>query len=272
MKGKTIILLSALLLWHLGMAAQDSLGVRVHSTMFGGGFTDVYDTYLSPYRYTGGEVRVVRETYRKTKMVDGKVSVQTLVDVNLGYTDNRAGNAHEVTGGLRGAWNWFYPFLDKGFAGHRHLRLLAGGGLNGYLAGIYNTRNGNNPGQGKLNLMTDLSGMAEYDFRLSGKPMSLRYQLTMPLIGAAFSPNYGQSYYEMFSLGNYDRNVVFAWMGNMPSLSHLLTLDFPVSRSVIRIGYRGEFNQSTWNGLRYHQYSNCLMIGWVKTFGKTTAK
>lgn len=266
MKRSVIILLLTLLV-PVVASAQDSLGVRIHSTMFGVGMTDVYDTYLSPYRYTGGEVRMTRETYRMTKMLEGKVSVQTLVDVNLGHADNRAGNAHELFVGLRSSWNWFYPFLDMALPSDQHLRLLAGGGLNGYLGGIYNTRNGNNPAQAKLNLMTDLTGMAEYDFRLFRKPMNLRYQIVMPFIGVAFSPNYGQSYYEIFSLGNYDRNAVFAWMGNMPSLCHLLTLDFPVSKSVIRVGYRGEFNQSTWNNLRYHQYSNCFMVGWVKTFG-----
>lgn len=250
----------------ISISAQDSLRVRKHSTMFGLGVTNVYDTYLSPFSYSGGEVRIIRETYRMTNMMEGRVSVQTLVDFNLGYTDNPTGNAHELVGGLRYGWNWFYPFMNRSLSCHRHLRLLAGGGAYGYLGGIYNTRNGNNPAQGKLNLMTNLTGMAEYDFRMLKKSFSLRYQISMPLMGVAFSPNYGQSYYEAFSLGNYDKNVVFAWMGNMPSLMHLLTLDIPLSKSTIRIGYRGEFNQSTWNNLRYHQYSNCLMLGWVKKF------
>lgn len=266
---RNTILIIMLVLATSMASAQDSLKVRKHSTMFGVGLTDVYDTYLSPYSYDGGEIRVTRETYRMTKMMDGKISVQTLVDVNIGYTKNNAGTAHELVGGLSSSWNWFYPFLNMNMPKGQQLRILAGGGVNGYLGGIYNSRNGNNPAQGRLNIGTDLTCMAEYDFKLNHKTSTLRYQFMIPFVGVAFSPNYGQSYYEIFSLGNYDSNVVCTWIGNMPSISHLLTLDIPMKKSVIRVGYRGVFRQSTWNNLRYHNYSNCLMVGWVKSFGIT---
>lgn len=88
----------------------------------------------------------------------------------------------------------------------------------------------------------------------------------MPLLGVAFSPNYGQSYYEAFSLGNYDHNVVFAYIGNMPSMRHRLTLDIPVRRYTLRVGYAAQFNQSTFNHLKYHNYSHDFMIGFNKYF------
>ncbi len=236
-----------------------------HSTMFGGGFANVYDNYLSPYSSTGYELRIIRETSRPTKMMNGNVSVQTLLNFNGGYLEGIAGNAHEWIAGISYAFNWHYHF--RPMFGSR-LKLMAGLGLSGYLGGIYNTHGGNNPAQQKTDIMMNLSGQATYDFTLWNKPFHARYELTVPFIGTAFSPNYGQSYYEIYSLGNYDKNVVFAWFGNKPSMQHLLTIDFPVGKSIVRVGYFGEFNQSTWNNLRYHQYSHNILIGWVKRFQK----
>lgn len=240
----------------------------IHSTMFGASFSDVYDSYLSPFAYTGPEARIVRETYRMTNLAKGNVSVQTLVNAHGGYLDSPAGNAHYWIGGINYGWNWYYNLPKTIQFSGSSLRFLAGAGVNGYLGGIYNTRNGNNPAQLKLDIMTQLTGQAIYDFKIKQKPCSLRYQLTVPFIGMAFSPNYGQSYYEAFSLGNSDHNAVFAWFGNKPSMQHLLTFDFPFKKSTIRVGYMGVFNQSKWNNLRYHHYSNGILVGWVKTFSR----
>jgi hypothetical protein len=136
--------------------------------------------------------------------------------------------------------------------------------LSANLGGIWNTRNSNNPGQAKFDICVDLSAMAYYNLRIGKSNILLRYQMNVPFVGAAFSPNYGQSYYEIFSLGHYDHNAVFAHIGNMPSMRHLLTADIPLGRHILRIGYNGQFNQSTFNELRYHSYSHNFMIGFVK--------
>ena len=75
---------------------------------------------------------------------------------------------------------------------------------------------------------------------------------------------FGQSYYEIFSLKDYDHNCVFANFINTPSMRHLITLDIPIGRNTLRIGYAAEFMQSKWNGIRYHAYSHNFMIGFTK--------
>ena len=147
--------------------------------------------------------------------------------------------------------------------------LYAGPMLTGYLGGVYNERNGNNPAQGKAELTVDLSAKLKWDFNLLRRRMSLSYQLAVPLIGVAFSPEYGQSYYEAFSLEDGHTNAVFAHVGNMPSMRHLLSLDIPIrkaSSTALRLTYAGYFMQSEFNKLRYHSYTHSFMVGVTKYF------
>lgn len=266
----------------------EELDVREHAWMLGGGFSNVLDTYLSPYIYKGGEIRLMRETQRLTRLfwrenekTEPRVTFQTLLDLHGSYLESRAGNVNGWAGGVRYGLGWLYRVMPVKNAGNvteawtstqfQRFSLEVGPILSGYMGAVYNERNGNNPAQAKLDLMLDLSAVCSYHFRLFHHPFALRYQLTVPFVGVAFSPNYGQSYYEAFSLGNYDHNTVFANFVNMPSMRHLLTLDVPLSRlsrTALRVGYVGEFMQSTFNHINYHSYSHCLMIGFTQSFRK----
>ena len=106
--------------------------------------------------------------------------------------------------------------------------------------------------------------MATYDMVIAKHHYLWRYQVSFPLMGIAFSPNYGQSYYEAFVEENYDHNVVFAYPGNMPSMRHKLTLDIPIKRYTLRVGYVAQFHQSMFNHLKYHSYAHDFMIGFNK--------
>ena len=145
------------------------------------------------------------------------------------------------------------------------MRLIAGGEVHAGLGAIYNNRNSNNPVQAKADIDIDASLMAVYPFHIRKVPFTARYQTSLPLIGAMFSPRYGQSYYEM-SLGNYDRNVCFTYPGNAPSMRHFLTLDFPIAGFTFRAGYLCDIRQSRVNGLRSHIWNHSFMIGYVKHF------
>ena len=248
----------------------------MRSTMFGVGSANVLDTYLSPYNYKGTEFRLMRETMRMTRLMGGKVSNQTLIDINASFLENRKKTADEYAAGVRYSIGWHYNINLRQSEQTSPLHPSTGGGsagdfgvafgplLSANIGGIWNTRNSNNPGQAKFDICVDLSAMAYYNLRIGKSNILLRYQMNVPFVGAAFSPNYGQSYYEIFSLGHYDHNAVFAHIGNMPSMRHLLTADIPLGRHILRLGYNGQFNQSTFNELRYHSYSHNFMIGFVK--------
>ena len=57
---------------------------------------------------------------------------------------------------------------------------------------------------------------------------------------------------------------MFTSLHNNPSLRQLLTLDFPVGNTVMRVGYVCDLQQAKVNNLKSHTYSHDFMIGVVR--------
>lgn len=231
------------------------------TTMYGVGAANMYDTYLSPQEYKGVEVRVARESMRMTRWADGSLSLQNFLQGYVNYTHNRVDNNNMLAAQV----NWNYG-LHYHFPLTENFRLLAGGlaDLNGGF--LYNLHNGNNPASARAYLNIDASVMAIWDVKIKHYPIRLRYQLNLPVMGVMFSPHYGQSYYEIFSLGNAAGVVKFTSLHNQPSLRQMLTADLPVGRLKMRLAYLWDAQQSEVNNLRTHAYSHAFMVGFVKEF------
>ena len=236
--------------------------IITNAQMIGIGAVNILDTYLSPEKYRGTELRYISHTLRERR--DSRWSRLIVHQGNMSYSDNRSGNGGEIAGaytfsyGVHYNWNFFDGSLN----------IKAGAQADVNVGFLYNTRNSNNPAQARLSLTLSPSA-ATYRFRLWQHNYSLRYELSVPLMGLMFSPNYGQSYYEIFSRGNYDHNIVPTTFGSTPSLRQILTFDFSLGRTTLRLGYMGDFQQARVNNLKYHSYSNMLLIGIVRQFNIT---
>ena len=263
MKQKFIMLLIALGTFLSVGAQEDSLRATryvMRSTLFGVGHSNVFETYLSPLEYTGTEVRFLHESMRMTRLLGGKVSGQSLIQVNASYNKNISQTA-EMYAGLV---NWSYALHYQFRMNDDKLKILVGPMLDLNGGVVYNRRNSNNPAQAKAYGGLGASGMLIYKFRIARYPLTVRYQANLPLLGVMFSPEYGESYYEIFSLGNGGRNVVFTSLHNTPSLRQMVTLDFPIRNVTMRVGYVCDIQQSKVNNLKSHAYSHDFMIGFVR--------
>lgn len=229
-----------------------------HAILFGLGATRQQDTYLSPLQYKGTQIQFLYETLRPTRLLKKHVSSQAILQADFSYTHSPAENADYLGAAIHYDHAWHYNWQLHSF------RVMAGPQIGAMLGGLYNTRNGNNPAQARASIRISASVAALYNFRIWKQPFTLREQLDMPLVGISFSPAYGQSYYELFSLHHYDHNIRPTTPFNAPSLRSLLTLDIPFRRSTLRAAYLFHVQQSRLNHIRQHTYTHAFLIGYVR--------
>ena len=106
----------------------------------------------------------------------------------------------------------------------------------------------------------DLFGFGGAQMAAAGVRLSADMQLT----GAQFSPEYGQSYYEIFSLGHTDGIIHFTHPGNCPTARLLSEVVLPVKRARITLGYLADVRQSKLGGLKRHAWRHTFMIGYTR--------
>lgn len=216
------------------------------------------DTYLSPEKYRGTEVRFVSQVTKdnEKRPLTYMLTHEGMID----RTKNRADNAHELSGAYCFSYAAMYRWNLMGDA----LTLRAGAMADMNLGFTYNMRNaGNNPAQGYGSLNLGGNVMAQYKFKLWNKAFRVNYEARLPLVGMMFSPNYGQSYYEIFNKDDYDHNIVLTSAATF-QLRQQLSLDYAVSQScALRIGYLNDIRQAKPNNLKQHHYYNGLTLGVV---------
>ncbi len=238
--------------------------IVVKSAQFGISLQNNLDTYLSNYKYTGQGLHFSHETFRDARTGNYKWKYQILFNSRLGFNLQK-GNI-QLTGMAGCSWSGYHPFSVG-----KNLKLLAGAQIQLEGGALYNLSNGNNPVSAKLRTALAASGMAIYHFPVLGNDWVVRYQLDIPLVGVMFTPEYGQSYYEI-SLGHLGKIASFTHPLNNPSWRHMLSLDIPLRirdrSTTLRLSYTADLYQSDINHIRCHMYHHAITFGFVRTIFK----
>ena len=239
--------------------------IAVKSSQFGITLLNNLDTYLSNYNHKGLGLNYSYENFRDARTGNYRWKYQTLLNVTAGYATQGSNLQYSALIGYN--WSGYHPFkVAKG------LTLLAGAQIQLEGGALYNPAGGNNPAAAKLRTALAASGMAIYHFPVRRSEWIARYQLDIPLAGAMFAPEFGQSYYEIFGLGHAKNVVAFTHPGNNPSWRHTLSLDIPMRAkhhsTTLRISYIADLYQSRINEINSHIYRHTFSFGFARTIFK----
>lgn len=230
------------------------------------------DTYLAPLLYRGTELSVRYERWRLMRQC--RWNNQQSVDVRLSEGTNKSGLSDALTGRLtyRYAMHRVLGLGPVSAEGHP-FSLSAGAYAGADLGFDYNLRmaGSNNPATARAAAHVGASAMAAWHYSLRRQPCVLSLQLQSPLLGMAFVPEYGASYFETFYLNHTDRDVHFTSLHNQQDLDVRLTTDVPVSvipwfrglDTTLRLGVACHVETMDINDI-ITRFSTCeFVIGWT---------
>ena len=223
--------------------------------MLDAGYASVHDSYLTPITYDGVDLALSVEAVRPVRQ--GQWLWQLNVGANYNFVENPSKNndLHKLMGDIafdmQRCWKGvFNPKLN-----------LSAGPMAQLRAGIvYDEVNSNNPVTVRAHANVGATGMAWFNTRLGRKPITLRYQLQLPVAGVFFAPEYDESYYEIY-LGNHKNLAHLGWWGNRLDMTNYLGADLKMGKTTLRLGYRNRLEHWTVNHLHVHDVSHSLVLG-----------
>lgn len=219
------------------------------------GRKNVLATYLSPLHYTGTDVAVTG-SWSKAMPFSPESAIMHF-DAGLDFSNlwNPAKTARMI--GLNASFRWGMSWRHRF---HHGIQITAGGtiGIDG--GAYYLLRNGNNPVEaiGNISLAARLSGSKP--FSIGKLDFLLRDELSLPSLSLFFSPEYGETYYEIY-LGNRKGLVHAGWWGNNFRIDNLLSLTLDFGRTAMMVGYRLKADNQWANNLNTKIIFHSFVIG-----------
>jgi len=220
------------------------------------GTAHLADTYLTPLKYSGQSVALGYERMQAMKFDPERWVMRLNFRVELDHTGNPVRNATMWYGGIDFSWGMMHRWHNVA----PDLTVGVGGAAQLVLGCLYNARNGNNPASARGAVTVNFTGYCAWNTRVWRVPVTLRYQPALPVLGAFFSPDYGELYYEIY-LGNRAGLVHCAWWGDYFALENLITVDLHFGATSLRVGYRNNILSTKANNIVSCQISHCAVVG-----------
>lgn len=239
-------------------AATDSIPRPVTSTyMIEGGSSHLADTYLTPIKYSGWHTALTYSRRQMMKFAPERWVMSLTGQASVDGADNPARNATMYSLDFMASWGMErrYNPVDNMYMGI--------GGATTLSAGIlYLSRNSNNPVAAKAAWTIDLSAYASYRLRIGRIPLTVGISARIPAIGAFFTPDYGELYYEIY-LGNHRGLVQCAWPGNYRRADLRLWADVHFGGTTLRLGYHGDLRSTKAHDIVSRHMTHAMSVGIV---------
>lgn len=252
----TVALVCCLATMHLkAQTYEDILRPVEASYTVGAGSSHLADTYLSPINYNGWSASLNYQRWQAMKFNPQNWVMKLDFGVDVNRALNRAGNSVMWYAGLNASWT-----IMRRWSILRGLRLGIGPAVQLDLGCMYLSRNSNNPASAKAAFTLGAAGYAAYNIRLGHLPVTFVWSPSLPAVGAFFSPDYGELYYEIY-LGNHNGLAHCAWWGNYFRLDNTLTANLHFGATALTVGYKGSILSTKVNHLVSNNYTHQFIVG-----------
>lgn len=219
------------------------------------GATSILDSYLSPLKYEGQHLGISGSWFKAMRQNPDRLIMSFEATLTAASAKSPARNSILYEMGFNFAWTMQHRWNPI-----NGLQLSAGGGAMLNIGGLYLSRNSNNPASARASVDIIASGMATYNFKIGKLPVRISDRLTLPIVGAFFSPDYGETYYEIY-LGNHSDLVHCGWWGNHFCIDNMIAADLSLGNVALRIGYHFNLKSSYVNNINTRLTSHGLVVG-----------
>lgn len=202
---------------------------QVYSLEVGG--ATAYCSYLSPMRYRGVSWSLSGEWSKNFNHNPEHIQMEFRGRLMTNSMLNPAKSARMLDISAYFGWG-----LAAQWRPHPDWHFTLGGALDINAGILYVPRNGNNPVSVPAYAGLDLTASGSYLFHLGRLPVRVKDSLRIPTLGAFFSPQYGETFYEIY-LGNHHDLAHFGWWGNAFGIENRLTFDLMFGKKFLRLGY-----------------------------------
>jgi hypothetical protein len=258
---KTIIYLLLFISYYLQAQTEKLYPLVTSEKQVGLSVLQLRDPYLSPLYYSGVGVKYSQTDRRYFNADNDKVSMEGKISALAGYTINSAYSAAVMYVGADYRWGTYYHFRLQ-----PDLQFIAGANANINFGYKYNSRNVNNPVNIDAATNLNLAGQLRYDVNMLKRKVRFAYRFDVPVMGCMYVPLMGASYYEMFELGNVTDAVHFSSLHNKQGLNSTVTMDFPLSKSVLQLGFTADKLKYKANDMIFSYKDYSFFIGWKYNF------
>lgn len=212
------------------------------------------DSYLSLARFSGTEVTLQGEW---SKRLPQSQSLGMCFDAEIGGATllNSRHTKRMIDFGLEAGWSLFSRLRPL-----ENLRVDVGGrlGIGGGL--LYIAGNGNNPVSARADADLSIVASAGWQIKIGKQRFLLSDTFRFPIAGLFFTPQYGESYYEIY-FGNHSGLVHFGGPWNRVHLHNVVSVGLPVGRTVLEIGYGLDYLSVSANHLKTRILRDSFVLG-----------
>ncbi len=213
-----------------------------------------FSTYLSPITHHGSHWALNCNVARAAAFNPQAYIMEYGAEIAMDFMQNK-----QHTSSMTDIdFNLHYT-LQRRFHPLSALQLSAGAGLEFDAGALYLPRNSNNPVAARVSLFLTLGAQAAYSFTLGKTALRIIDSVSLPSLGAFFSPQFGESYYEIY-LGNDHSNAYCGWWGNHFTLANTLKAQIRLHNTWLALGYKYQYRSSYVNQINTRLVSHSALI------------